>query len=182
MVYDKCADFDFRIVNFPSVCSKMQELSAYDIYYISQQIRSYDRACSSYGDFIDRGRTTHEQACRANWKIEFRKFYDRYQERMWLIPLCSCVAYIYISDFTTLDIKSVCEAAVVQFYYSIPKPIPECLCYLLWQLFPILLCLMDLMISDLRNYVWLFPSLHFLSVCLGVLRVVNKGVTLDKDR
>ena len=51
---DKRDDFDFRIVNVPYIYSNIPESPAYGV-YISQLIR-YARACSSYGDFIDRGR------------------------------------------------------------------------------------------------------------------------------
>ena len=55
-LYDKRGDFDFRIVNFHYIFSNISESLAY-MYgvYISQLIR-YARACSSYGDFIDRRR------------------------------------------------------------------------------------------------------------------------------
>ena len=46
--------YDFRIVNFPYICSNITESPAYGV-YISQLIM-YARDCSSYGDFIDRGR------------------------------------------------------------------------------------------------------------------------------
>ena len=53
-LYDKRDDFDFRIANFPFISSNIPESSAYGD-NISQLI-SYAWACSSYADFIDRGR------------------------------------------------------------------------------------------------------------------------------
>ena len=55
-LYDKRDDFDFRVVNFPYICSNIPESPAYSV-YISQFIR-YARACSSCGDFVDRGSYT----------------------------------------------------------------------------------------------------------------------------
>ena len=43
--------YDFRIVNFPYICSNIPESSTYGV-YISQLIR-YERDGSSYGDFIE---------------------------------------------------------------------------------------------------------------------------------
>ena len=51
--YDKSDDFNFPIVNFPFICSKITAASAYGV-YISQLIR-YSRACGSYKYFLDRG-------------------------------------------------------------------------------------------------------------------------------
>jgi hypothetical protein len=52
-LYDKRDDFDFAIVNFPSLCSNIPLSPAYDV-YISQLIR-YTRACFAYEDFSKRG-------------------------------------------------------------------------------------------------------------------------------
>ena len=82
-LYDKRDDFDFRIVNFPFICSNIPESPAYGV-YISQLIR-YARACSSYGDFIDRGRLLTKKLVDQGYtleklKIYFRKFYGRYND------------------------------------------------------------------------------------------------------
>ena len=53
-LYDKSDDFDFRIVNFPFMCSNIPESPAYGV-YISKLIR-YAKAWSSYSDCIDSGR------------------------------------------------------------------------------------------------------------------------------
>ena len=50
-LYDKRDDFNFRIVNLSYICSNIPDY----VVYISQPI-IYARACSSYGDFIDRWR------------------------------------------------------------------------------------------------------------------------------
>ena len=52
-LYDKRDDFNFPIVNFPFIYSKIPAASAYRV-YISQLIR-YSRVCNSDQDFLDRG-------------------------------------------------------------------------------------------------------------------------------
>jgi hypothetical protein len=51
--YDTRDDFNFLIVNFPFICSKIPAAPAYGV-YISQIIR-YSRACGSYQDLLERG-------------------------------------------------------------------------------------------------------------------------------
>ena len=51
--YDERDDFNFTIVNFPFICSKIPAAPA-NGEYISQLIR-YSRACGYYQDFLDRG-------------------------------------------------------------------------------------------------------------------------------
>ena len=48
-IYD---DFNFKIINFPNMCSNIPASPAYDV-YISQLIR-YARASSNYSDFLKR--------------------------------------------------------------------------------------------------------------------------------
>ena len=48
-LYDKCADFDFHIVNFSFLSSNIPSCPSYGV-YISQLIR-YARCCSHYDDF-----------------------------------------------------------------------------------------------------------------------------------
>jgi hypothetical protein len=48
-IYDK-RDFNFKIINFPNMCSNIPASPAYGI-YISQLIR-YARASSNYGGYI----------------------------------------------------------------------------------------------------------------------------------
>ena len=52
--YDKRDDFNFSIVNFPYLCSNIQSSPAYGV-YVSQLIR-HARACSTYEQFIMRGK------------------------------------------------------------------------------------------------------------------------------
>ena len=53
-IYDKRDDFNFKIINFPYMCSNIPSSPAYGV-YISQLIR-YARASSKYSDFIERHR------------------------------------------------------------------------------------------------------------------------------
>ena len=50
--YDKRDDFNFKIINFPNMCSNIPVSPAYGV-YISQLIR-YARASSNYSDFLKR--------------------------------------------------------------------------------------------------------------------------------
>ena len=84
----KLYDYHFRIVNFPYIlyiwnCSNIPESRGYSV-YISQRIR-YTKACSSYGDFIDRRRFLTNKLVDQCFtfdtlKIYFRKFYGRYND------------------------------------------------------------------------------------------------------
>jgi hypothetical protein len=51
-IYDKRDDFNFKILNFPNMCSNIPASPAYGV-YISQLIR-YARASSNYSDFLKR--------------------------------------------------------------------------------------------------------------------------------
>ena len=51
-IYDKRYDFNFRMINFPNMCSNIPAFLAYGV-YISQLIR-YARASSNYSDFLNR--------------------------------------------------------------------------------------------------------------------------------
>jgi hypothetical protein len=51
-IYDKRDDFNFKIINFPNMCSNIPVSPAYGV-YISQLIR-YARASSNYSDFLKR--------------------------------------------------------------------------------------------------------------------------------
>ena len=82
-LYDKRDDLEFRIVNFPYICSNIPESPGYGV-YVWQLIR-YNRACSSYGNFIDRGRILTRKLVDQGYtleklKIYFRKFYGRYND------------------------------------------------------------------------------------------------------
>jgi hypothetical protein len=82
-IYDKRDDFDFAIVNFPFLCSKVQLSPAYGV-YVSQLIR-YARACSAYEDFSERLRLLTNTLMlqgynKSRLKSSFRKFYGRYND------------------------------------------------------------------------------------------------------
>ena len=84
-LYDKRDEFDFRIVNFHYSCSNtcIPESPANGV-YISQLI-GYARSCSSYCDFIDRGRLLTKKLVDQGFTLEkiymyFRKFYGRYND------------------------------------------------------------------------------------------------------
>jgi hypothetical protein len=51
--YDTRDDFNFLIVNFPFICSKIPAAPAYGVYI--PQIMRYSRACGSYQDVLERG-------------------------------------------------------------------------------------------------------------------------------
>ena len=51
-IYDKRDDFNFKIINFPNMCSNIPASPAYGV-YISQLIR-YARGSSNYSDFLKR--------------------------------------------------------------------------------------------------------------------------------
>ena len=51
-IYDKRDDFNFKIINFPNMCSNIPASPAYGV-YISQLVH-YARASSNYSDFLKR--------------------------------------------------------------------------------------------------------------------------------
>jgi hypothetical protein len=51
-IYDKRDDFNFKIINFPNMCSNIPASPAYGV-YISQLIR-YARVICNYSDFLKR--------------------------------------------------------------------------------------------------------------------------------
>ena len=51
-IYDKRDDFNFKIINFPNMCSNIPASPAYGV-YISQLI-CYARTSSNYSDFLKR--------------------------------------------------------------------------------------------------------------------------------
>ena len=82
-LYDKRADFDFPIVNFPFLSANIPEAPAYGV-YISQLIR-YSRACDIYLDFIDRARLLAQKLLNQGYvasKLQsfFLKFYGRHHD------------------------------------------------------------------------------------------------------
>ena len=82
-LYDKRDDFNFSIVNFPYLCSNIPSSPAYGV-YISQLIR-YARACSTYEQFLKRGKLLTSKLMKQEYqqsrlKSSFRKFYGRYND------------------------------------------------------------------------------------------------------
>ena len=80
-LYDKRDDFDFAIVNFPYICSNIPLSPVYGV-YLSQLIR-YARACSTYDQFLSRGRLLTDKLMlqgflQSRLMSAFRKFYGRY--------------------------------------------------------------------------------------------------------
>ena len=82
-LYDKRDDFNFSIVNFPYLCSNIPSSPAYGV-YVSQLIR-YARACSTYEQFIMRGKLLTNKLLKQEYqelrlKSSLRKFYGRYND------------------------------------------------------------------------------------------------------
>jgi hypothetical protein len=82
-LYGKRDVFNFAIVNFPYTCSKIPLSPAYGV-YISQLIR-YARACSTYDQFLSRGRLLTDKLMlqgflRSRLMSAFRRFYNRYYD------------------------------------------------------------------------------------------------------
>ena len=97
-IYDKRDDFNFKIINFPNMCSNIPASPAYGV-YISQLIR-YARASSNYSDFLKRHLHLRNRLLDQGYKkirlIRFlKKFIFRYQ---YLVEIYSVSAEKIISD------------------------------------------------------------------------------------
>ena len=82
-LYDKHDDFDFDIVNFPSLLSNIPSSPSYGV-YISQLIR-YARCCSYYDDFGYRHKVLVDRLLSQGYEVKrlrnsFKKFYGRYPD------------------------------------------------------------------------------------------------------
>jgi hypothetical protein len=66
-IYDKRDDFNFKIINFPNMCSNIPASAAYGV-YISQLIR-YARASSNYSDFLQRRQICYWWGTPAYWSL-----------------------------------------------------------------------------------------------------------------
>ena len=82
-IYDKRDDFNFPIINFPFLSSKIPSAPSYGV-NISQLIR-YARACSHYTDFIYRSVLLAQKLLQKNckddkFKMTLRKFYGHLHE------------------------------------------------------------------------------------------------------
>jgi hypothetical protein len=84
-IYNKQNDFNFKIINFPNMCSNIPASPAYGV-YISQWI-GYARANSNYSDFLKRHLHLRNRLLDQDYeKIRFfrslKKFIFRYQDRV----------------------------------------------------------------------------------------------------
>jgi hypothetical protein len=83
-IYDKRDDFNFKIINFPNMCSDIPAPPGYGV-YISQLIR-YARASNIYSDFFKRHLLSEKQTTGPGLLQMFRlvrspkKFIFRYQD------------------------------------------------------------------------------------------------------
>ena len=97
-IYDKRDDFNFKIINFPNVCSNIPASPAYGV-YISQLIR-YARASSNYSDFLKRhlhlrNRLLDQGYTKIRLIRSLKKFIFRYQD---LVEIYSVSAEKIIND------------------------------------------------------------------------------------
>jgi hypothetical protein len=97
-IYDIRDDFNFKIINFPNMCSNIPASPAYGV-YISQLIR-FARASSHYSDFLKRHLHLRNRLLDQGYEnirfIRFiRKFIFRYQD---LVEIYSVSAETIISD------------------------------------------------------------------------------------
>ena len=97
-IYDKRDDFNFKIINFPNMCSNIPASPAYGV-YISQLIR-YARASSNYSDFLKRHLHLRNRLLDQDYKKirlirSLKKFIFRYQD---LVEIYSISAEKIISD------------------------------------------------------------------------------------
>ena len=97
-IYDKRDDFNFKIINFPNMCSNIPASPAYGA-YISQLIR-YARASSNYSDFLKRHLHLRNRLLDQGYeKIRLirslKKFIFRYQD---LVEIYSVSAEKIIND------------------------------------------------------------------------------------
>ena len=97
-IYDKRDDFNFKIINFPNMCSNIPASPAYGV-YISQLIR-YARASSNYSDFLKRHLHLRNRLLDQGYKKirlirSLKKFIFRYQD---LVEIYSVSAEKIISD------------------------------------------------------------------------------------
>ena len=88
-IYDKRDDSNFKIINFPNMCSIIPASPAYGV-YISQLIR-YARASSNYSDFLKR----HLYLRNRLLDQAYKKIIFRYQD---LVEIYSVSAETIIND------------------------------------------------------------------------------------
>jgi hypothetical protein len=97
-IYDKRDDFNFKIINFPNMCSHIPASATYGV-YISQLIRSA-RASSNYSDFLKRHLHLRNRLLDQGYKKirlirSLKKLIFRYQD---LVEIYSVSAETIIND------------------------------------------------------------------------------------
>jgi hypothetical protein len=97
-IFDKRDNFNFKIINFPNMCSNIPDSPAYGV-YISQLVR-YARASSNYSDFLKRHLYLWNRLLDQGYKKirlirSLKKFIFRYQD---LVELYSVSAETIIND------------------------------------------------------------------------------------
>ena len=97
-IYDKRDDFNFKIINYPNMCSNIPASPAYGV-FISQLIR-YARTSSNYSDFLKRyvhlrKRLLNEGYAQIRLIRSFKNFIFRYQD---LVEIYSVSAETIIND------------------------------------------------------------------------------------
>ena len=97
-IYDKQDDFNFKIINFPNMCSNIPASPAYGV-YISQLIR-FARTSSNYSDFLKRHLHLRNRLLDQDYKKirlirSLKKFIFRYQD---LVEIYSVSAETIIND------------------------------------------------------------------------------------
>jgi hypothetical protein len=97
-MYDKRDDFNFKIINFPNMCSNIPASPAYGV-YISQLIR-YATASSTYSDFLKhhlylRNRLLDQGYNKIRLILSLKKLIFRYQD---IIEIYSVSAETIIND------------------------------------------------------------------------------------
>ena len=95
---DKRDDFNFKIINFPNMCSNIPASPSYGV-YISQLIR-YARASSNYSDFLKRHLHLRNRLLDQGYKKirlirSLKKFIFRYQD---LVEIYSVSAEKIVND------------------------------------------------------------------------------------
>jgi hypothetical protein len=97
-IFDKRDNFNFKIINFPNMCSNIPAAPAYGV-YISQLVR-YARASNNYSDFLKRHLYLWNRLLDQGYKKirlirSLKKFIFRYQD---LVELYSVSAETIIND------------------------------------------------------------------------------------
>ena len=97
-IYDKRDDFNFKIINFPNMCSNIPASPAYGV-YISKLIR-FASASSNYFDFLKRhlhlrNRQLDQGYAKIRLIRSLKKFIFRYQD---IVEIYSVFAETFIND------------------------------------------------------------------------------------